>query len=227
MSRVHTNLASALALAVAACGAGIAETPAGFVDAATVVSDLKSDIRYYGDHNFVGEPIDGYVAPKCLLTVEAATALGAVQRDLAVTGLGLKVFDCYRPARAVGHFVRWAKDLDDTKMKSEFYPDVDKSELFEKGYIAERSGHSRGSTVDLTIIDLKSGEELDMGAGYDYFDPLSWPSDMRPTAEQRSNRALLRSVMLANGFKPLKEEWWHFTLKNEPYTDTYFEFEVK
>lgn len=222
------SLFLAAGLCLSACASSQAEQPeTPLINAQEMIPDLALEMRYFGKHNFVGEQITGYNAPVCMLTPEAATALKAVQADLAVTGLGLKAFDCYRPAQAVAHFARWARDLEDKRNKAEFYPEVPKSELFERGYIAERSGHSRGSTMDLTIIDVASGEELDMGAGYDLFDPLSWPSDMRPTAQQRANRALLRAVMLKNGFRPLKEEWWHFTLNDEPFKDTYFDIPVE
>ncbi|MAP95354.1 MAG: peptidase M15 [Ponticaulis sp.] len=204
-----------------------ADRPEGFVNAQTYIHGLQADMRYFGDDNFIGRPIDGYDAPICYLTIEAAEALSKVQAELSGFGLGLKVFDCYRPASAVADFAAWARDLDDEKMKAKYYPEVEKSRLFELGYIAERSGHSRGSTMDLTIIELSTGEELDMGSRYDLFDPLSWPSDPRPTAQQRGNRALIQSVMLSNGFRGIKEEWWHFTLNNEPYPDTYFDFPVK
>jgi D-alanyl-D-alanine dipeptidase len=199
----------------------------GFVNAATVVSGLRVEMRYAGSHNFVGRPINGYEAPVCLLTRQTAEALAAVQRELAATGRGLKVFDCYRPARAVTDFAVWARDLDNQRMKAEFYPNVDKARLFELGYIAERSGHSRGSTVDLTIVDLASGAELDMGTAYDLFDPRSWPSDESVPAAARENRMLLRHTMTAHGFRPLREEWWHFTLEGEPFPETYFDFPVR
>jgi zinc D-Ala-D-Ala dipeptidase len=200
---------------------------AGFVDAATAVPGLVVDMRYAGGENFVGRPITGYEAPVCLLTPEAADALVRVQEQLKGFGLGLKVFDCYRPKRAVADFVVWAKDPADLKRKAQQYPNVDKSRLFELGYIAERSGHSRGSTLDVTLVDWPTGAELDMGSAYDLFDTVSWPGDQTVSAEARSNRMLLQVVMTANGFKPLKEEWWHFTLKDEPYPETYFDFVVR
>ncbi|MAK62497.1 MAG: peptidase M15 [Ponticaulis sp.] len=203
------------------------QKPDGFVNATEYIHGLKSDVRYVGNNNFIGRPINGYDASVCYLTIEAADALAEVQAKLSGFGLGLKVFDCYRPARAVANFASWARDLDDQIMKSEFYPNVAKSRLFELGYIAERSGHSRGSTLDLTIIDAKTGEELDMGSPWDLFDSLSWPSDPRPSVEQRGNRALLQTIMLENGFRGIKEEWWHFTLNNEPYPDTYFDFPIR
>lgn len=199
----------------------------GFIDAAAAVPGLVVDMRYYGSENFVGRRIAGYEAPVCLLTKATVAALAKTQAQLGAFGLGLKVYDCYRPKRAVADFAAWAKDLGDTKRKAEQYPSVDKSKLFELGYIAERSGHSRGSTVDLTLVDLRSGAEIDMGSGYDLFDPVSWPSDQTVGPTARAHRMLLQDVMLSSGFKPLKEEWWHFTLKDEPYPETYFDFVVR
>lgn len=228
---------AALAAVLVVAGCAHAQAPselaagemdrAGFVDAASGVPGLVVDMRYYGAENFVGRRIAGYEAPVCLLTREAASALGRAQEQLKAFGLGLKVYDCYRPKRAVADFAAWAKDLGDTKRKAEQYPNVDKSKLFELGYIAERSGHSRGSTLDLTLVDARTGAELDMGSGYDLFDPVSWPSDQTVGAAARGHRMLLQVVMMDAGFKPLKEEWWHFTLKDEPYPETYFDFEVR
>jgi zinc D-Ala-D-Ala dipeptidase len=187
-------------------------------------------MRYFGDHNFVGEKIDGYERPRCLLSTQAANALAAVARDLDVRGLGLKVFDCYRPQRAVAHFVRWAQKIDDVKRKGEFYPDVDKRNLFKEGYIAERSGHSRGSTLDLTLVlraPTKEASELAMGSPFDFFSPTSWPSDKNVSAQAQDNRALLAAAMTRGGFKPYDKEWWHFTLVDEPFPDTYFDFPVR
>ena len=203
------------------------EIPSGFVDLQKTVPSIVVELRYSGKNNFVGKPIDGYEAQVCYISTPAAVALKSVQEELLAFGLGLKIFDAYRPQRAVDHFVRWAKDLNDTKMKASYYPDVLKSELFDKGYIAARSGHSRGSTVDLTLIDLATANELDMGTGFDFFSPLSWPTSMAVSSQQRVNRLLLRSVMLRHGFRPLAEEWWHFTLANEPYPTTYFDFLVR
>jgi zinc D-Ala-D-Ala dipeptidase len=210
----------------AACAVAPGSRPASFVNAAEEIPGLRVDMRYAGSENFVGRPIAGYAAPVCLLTREAATALAGVQIRLAPFGLGLKVFDCYRPERAVADFARWASDSTDSTRKADYYPDIDKSRLFELGYIAERSGHSRGSTVDLTAVDLASGRELDMGSGYDLFDTLSWPGDPRPLPAQRANRLLLQAMMREAGFRPLKEEWWHFTLEREPFPETYFDFPV-
>jgi D-alanyl-D-alanine dipeptidase len=204
-----------------------APLPPGFVDAGAVVDGLVVDMRYFGDKNFVGERIDGYERARCVLSAPAASALVTVQRDLAARGLGLKVFDCYRPQRAVAHFVRWAQRIDDVKRKREFYPDVDKRDLFKEGYIAERSGHSRGSTVDLTLVRPADGRELDMGSPFDFFSPKSWPSDMTVGAQAQANRALLAAAMTRGGFRPYDKEWWHFTLVDEPFPDTYFDFPVR
>lgn len=216
-----------LALIFGLATSAVAQTrPRAFVDAATVVPGLALEMRYAGSNNFVGRPIAGYEAPVCLLTRQAATALAAVQADLARFGLGLKVFDCYRPTRAVADFAAWARDLNDQARRAEYYPNVDKSQLFALGYIAERSGHSRGSTVDLTVIDLTTRAEIDMGSPFDLFDTRSWPSSDAINAPQRANRLMLQSIMRARGFKPLEQEWWHFTLDHEPYPRTYFNFPV-
>ncbi|WP_345973397.1 M15 family metallopeptidase [Sulfurimonas diazotrophicus] len=208
-------------------GAAAEAVPPDFVDLKAAVPSLRIEARYFGSNNFVGRPVDGYEAPRCYLTRPAAAALKQAEAALAPFGLGLKVFDAYRPQRAVDHFVRWAKDLDDTKMKAAYYPRVDKSVLFKAGYIAARSGHSRGSTVDLTLVDRESGQELDMGTGFDFFGPESWPDSMAVTAQQRANRLLLQRIMTRAGFRPLREEWWHFTLESEPYPDRYFDFPVR
>jgi D-alanyl-D-alanine dipeptidase len=191
------------------------------------IPSVRLDIRYYMANNFVGSRIDGYDAPKCLLTTEAAVALGKVQEQISRRGQSLKIFDCYRPQRAVDHFVRWAKDLTDQEMKSQYYPSIEKGNLFRDGYIAAKSGHSRGSTVDLTIVDLDSNQALDMGTGFDFFDPTSHTASNRIGNLQQDNRMILKSVMEGNGFKNLAEEWWHFTLANEPYPDQFFEFKIE
>ncbi|MBL8546754.1 MAG: M15 family metallopeptidase [Hyphomonadaceae bacterium] len=201
--------------------------PADFVDAASIVPNLRVETRYAAAHNFVGRRIDGYEAPICLLTRQAAEALARAQAELATRGLGLKVYDCYRPQRAVAHFARWAADLTDQTTKPEFYPNVEKSRLFELGYIAERSGHSRGSTLDLTIINLATGAEIDMGTPFDLFDTRSWPTDQTVSPEARANRLMLQTLMRTHGFRPLREEWWHFTLDPEPHPETYFDFLVR
>lgn len=201
--------------------------PPGFVYLEETVPGLVVDLRYYGSDNFVGRRVDGYDHPRAVLTSHAAAALARVQEALRPFGLGLKVFDAYRPQRAVDHFVRWAGDLDDRKTKAKYYPDVAKKDLFKEGYIAARSSHTRGSTVDLTIVAKEAGgavHELDMGSPFDFFSPVSWPTSTAVTPQQRANRALLQSVMNAHGFAPYAQEWWHFTLKEEPFPDTYFDF---
>jgi zinc D-Ala-D-Ala dipeptidase len=227
MRQHHLTLAAVLCAQVT-CGVptGASERSAAFVDSGTVVPGLVADIRYAGSHNFVGRPVDGYVAPRCLLTRPAAEALAAVARDLAPRGLVVKVFDCYRPARAVANFVHWAHDLKDQSAKVEFYPNVDKRTLFRDGYIASRSGHSRGSTVDLTLARAQ-GAELDMGTSFDFFSPRSWTADSSVTPEQHGNRMLLAAAMQRHGFRGYAKEWWHFTLRNEPFPDTYFDFPVQ
>lgn len=204
-----------------------APLPAGFVDAAAVVDGLVVDMRYFGDNNFVGERIDGYERPRCLLSAPAASALAAIQRNLAPRGLGLKVYDCYRPVRAVAHFLRWARKIEDGKRKAEFYPDLDKRDLFRLGYLASRSGHSRGSTVDLTLVRRSDQRELDMGTPYDFSSRRSWTADTSVSRPAQENRALFAQAMIRGGFRPYHKEWWHFTLANEPFPDTYFDFPVR
>ena len=200
----------------------------GFVSVSDVIPDVLLDIRYYSTYNFVGERIDGYEAPIALLTKEAAQALRLVNADLRGRGYRLVIYDAYRPQMAVDHFVRWAEDLSADAMKPIFYPDVDKRELFERSFIARRSGHSRGSTVDLTLLDERSGRLVDMGGPFDFFGELSHPDYTGAlTPAQHANRRLLRDAMLARGFRPLSTEWWHFTLNGEPYPDTYFTFPVR
>ena len=203
------------------------ERPASFVDVASVAPGILIEIRYATAHNFVGRPIDGYEKPICYLTRPAATALARVVADLEPRGLTIKVYDCYRPERAVAHFVRWASNLGDVTMKAEFYPDVDKRTLFRDGYISARSGHSRGSTADLTVARRSDRQALDMGTPFDFFSPRSWPSDRRVSAEAQANRAMLAQAMARRGFRPYDKEWWHFTLRHEPYPQTYFKFPVR
>ena len=198
----------------------------GFVLLSEAVPDAILEIRYYSTYNLVGDRIDGYEQPTALLTKEAAAALRQVSDDLAKKGYRLKIYDAYRPQKAVTHFMNWAKNTGDTRMKTYFYPELDKSVLFAQGYIAERSGHSRGSTVDLTLFDMKTEKEVDMGGTFDYFGKRSHPDFKGVTKAQYANRMLLRRAMLARGFRPLPEEWWHFTLDKEPYPDTYFTFPV-
>ncbi|MDJ0465841.1 M15 family metallopeptidase [Streptomyces sp. H27-C3] len=226
------------------------KAPREFVALRSVAPTIIQEMRYTTGHNFMGEPVDGYREPVCILTGPAAKALQRTQLKLLRRGYSLKVYDCYRPQRAVDHFVRWAKDLDDEVMKQEFYPRVDKSRLFADGYIAEKSGHSRGSTVDLTIVKLSAkptrpyvpGESLtscyapkaerfpdnsvDMGTGYDCFDTLSHTDAPRIGGEQRANRQLLKGSLADAGFVNLPEEWWHYTFKPELFPDRFFDFPV-
>ena len=214
-----------------------------FVSIPEAIPDAILEIRYFSTYNFIGDRIDGYLAPTALLTRAAADSLRAVSDDLMRMGYRLKIYDAYRPQMAVDHFVRWAADQKDQRMKSCFYPDLRKNVLFKQGYIMEKSGHTRGSTVDLTIFDMAAGKEVDMGGTFDWFGPESHPDfcgdpdtgvyDARAgrkrngiTETQFRNRLILREAMLRHGFKPLDEEWWHFTLKNEPFPDTYFTFPV-
>ncbi|MFD4996941.1 M15 family metallopeptidase [Streptomyces buecherae] len=250
-----------LAVGVAALFAVVAAPPAAqasheprapreFVALQDVDPTIRQEMRYVTPHNFVGTRIAGYRQPLCILTAPAARALHRAQRTLLRQGYSLKVYDCYRPQRAVDHFVRWAKDLDDQRMKAEFYPRVDKTRLFEDGYIAEKSGHSRGSTVDLTLVKLPAkptrpyvpGEPLapcyapqaerfpdnavDTGTGFDCFDTLSHTLDPRVVGKQRAHRLLLKGALEKAGFRNLPEEWWHFTYQPEPFPDTYFDFPV-
>ena len=201
--------------------------PEGFALVGEAIPDALLDIRYYTTYNFVGARIDGYEAPVAVLTREAADALKLVSDDMKAQGRRLVIYDAYRPQRAVDHFARWAEDIADTRMKSVFYPDVDKADLFEKGFIARRSGHSRGSTVDLTLLDEATGKLLDMGGPFDFFGELSHPDYAGVTAQQHENRMLLQSAMMKRGFKPLSTEWWHFTLVDEPYPKTFFDFPVR
>ena len=198
----------------------------GFVLLADFVPGIIQEIRYYSTYNFIGDRIDGYEEPVAILTLQAARALKAVTGELNAQGYRMKIFDAYRPATAVKHFVLWGIEDLDQRMKPYFYPDLEKQELFQQGYIAKRSSHSRGSTVDLTLLDMRTGQELDMGSPFDLFSERSHPDSRAVTDEQYENRMFLRNAMLRGGFAPLDCEWWHFTLKDEPYPDTYFEFPV-
>ena len=200
--------------------------PSGFVLLADYVPQIVQEIRYYSTYNFIGERIDGYEEPCALLTIEAARALKAVSSELVVQGYRLKVFDAYRPACAVRQFVLWGIEDQDIRMKPWFYPELEKQALFSEGYIARQSSHSRGSAIDLTLLDMRTGKELDMGSPFDLFSRVSHPDYRGITDEQYENRMILREAMTSHGFKPLAEEWWHFTLEDEPYPDTYFTFPI-
>jgi len=203
------------------------QLPEGFVYANTIIPDLDVELRYYSSNNFVGDTIDGYHANKLIISKPTAEALKLVQSELQQQNLCLKVYDGYRPQQAVNQFMRWAKDLKDTKNKQQFYPDVKKRHLFRDGYIASRSGHSRGSTLDLTIINGNTQEPLDMGSPYDFFGEQSWIDYAHLTETQKQNRQLLQTVMLKHGFRNYPKEWWHFTLRGEPFPNTFFDFEVE
>ena len=207
-------------------GVKLSDDASDFVILSEVVPDAILEIRYYSTYNFIGDRIDGYEEPIALLTEEAAQALAEVSEDLKEEGYRLKVYDAYRPQSAVTMFWTWSKDREDTRMKEYFYPEVDKSDLNMYGYVAKHSGHSRGSTVDLTLFDMDTEKEVDMGSTYDYFGDESHPDYSGITDEQRENRMILRDAMMRHGFKPIATEWWHFTLKDEPYPDTYFTFPV-
>jgi len=222
------------------------EDASEFVTLTDAVPDAILEIRYFGTYNFVGARIDGYLEPTALLTREAADSLRAVCDDVKALGYRLKIYDAYRPQMAVDHFVRWAENIPDTLMRAYFYPDLDKSVLFEREYICAKSGHTRGSTLDLTLFDMASEKELDMGGTFDWFGPESHPdfcgnletfeftgdNSKSPvgrsiTEKQFQNRMILRQAMMRHGFKPFPTEWWHFTLCNEPFPDTYFNFPVR
>ena len=200
--------------------------PSGFVLLADYVPSIIQEIRYYSTYNFIGDRIDGYEEPVALLTKEAARALKSAASEFFVQGYRIKVFDAYRPASAVKHFMLWGIEDTDIRMKPYFYPDIEKQEVFSKGYVAKLSSHSRGSAIDLTLLDMKTGKELDMGSPFDMFSEISHPSYRGISDEQYENRMRLQKVMVRNGFEPIDNEWWHFKLKDEPYSDTYFEFPV-
>ena len=210
-----------------------------FVNLAEAIPDVILEIRYYSTFNFVGTRVDGYLEPVALLTRRAADSLRVVSDELKEQGYRLKIFDAYRPQCAVDHFVRWAADVNDTLMRSYFYPKIAKDKLFDLGFIAKKSGHTRGSTVDLTLFDMTTGKEVDLGGVFDWFGVESHPhfggdpktGRYRPnpniTLEQFHNRMILRQAMLRHGFRAIGSEWWHFTLIDEPFPDTYFTFPVK
>lgn len=201
--------------------------PEGFVYIHKIIPSVHYEIRYAGDHNFIGQPIDGYKKPVALLTTEAAEALKKASESLEAKGYELKIFDAYRPQRAVNMFMAWAKDPEQVEMKKEFYPEVNKRDLFKLGYIASKSGHTRGSTVDLSLVEKATGKEVDMGSPYDFFGPVSHHGTGEITPQQTRNRELLLRAMQDAGFRSYSEEWWHYTLRNEPYPETYFDFPVQ
>lgn len=203
------------------------DIPEGFVYLTDIVPDIIQDIRYYSTYNFVGTRVDGYEAPVAICTLEAAEALKKVSDQMLKQGYILRVFDTYRPQRSVHHLVRWAEDPEDTKNKDVFYPDLEKESIINDGYINPISGHSRGSIIDLTLVDRVTGKELDMGTAFDYFGTKSHHGTGLITKEQTKNREILKDVMVEQGFEPLPQEWWHYSLKDEPYPDTYFDFVIK
>lgn len=216
-----------LAPAATRAATSLDQMPSEFVNVATLIASAEFDVRYAGADNFVGAPVDGYEAPICYLTRPAAEALSRVAEEAARRELRLRIFDCYRPARAVAHFARWAADLADQRTKAAYYPDIEKSDLFAEGYIAARSGHSRGSTLDLTLVEIHGGQELDMGTPFDLFGPTSWTHSDSVSHLARTNRELLAKLMEDEGFLGFEKEWWHFTLVNEPFPDTYFDFPIR
>jgi len=205
---------------------GWAQLPKGFVYVEDVIPSIKVDLRYYSQNNFLGKQVDGYNREVAILSEQGTKALKDVQDELAEHNLSIMIYDSYRPQTAVNHFVRWAKVLNDTVNKRAFYPDVEKRYLFKEGYISSKSGHTRGSTLDITIVDMNTLEPLDMGSPYDFFGKASWVANKNLTAQQRANRMLLQTVMLKHGFRNYTKEWWHFTLRNEPFPETYFDFPV-
>jgi len=203
------------------------QLPKGFVYLNDIDKTIASELRYFTKNNFIGHPINGYHKNCVIVTFQTAQRLKIIQQELLKDSLSLKIFDAYRPQQAVDHFVKWASILEDTLMKKEYYPDIPKSTLFKRGFIASKSGHTRGSTVDLTIINLKTGKALDMGFPYDFFGKESHPFYEKLSKNQKKNRRFLRDIMLQHGFKPYDNEWWHFTLKNEPFPKKYFNFPIR
>jgi D-alanyl-D-alanine dipeptidase len=227
---IFSKVSVLIVFLLTACTPKPEERDKAFVELSAFLPELEIDLRYFGKDNFLGDTINGYEANKCFLTEEAAKALQKVMVEVAKDGYVVKVFDAYRPQSAVDHFMKWAKDPSDTLMKWKYYPELKKERLFPEGYIVEHSGHSRGSTIDLTLVyavGKLQGEELDMGSPWDYFGERSWIEFQDITEEQKRNRAYLQSVMIRNGFIGLKEEWWHFTLEDEPFKDTYFDFPIR
>lgn len=204
-----------------------AKLPENFVYIDQVIPDIILDMRYAGNNNFIGKPITGYLEPKAILTKPAAKALQKVQLELEDMGYCLKIYDAYRPQRAVDQFVEWARNPGDTLMKNQFYPEEKKKDLFNRGFLASRSGHSRGSTLDLTLVEVVTGKEVDMGGAYDFFGEVSRHNYPHVTSTQKKNRELLKNIMSKYGFRPYPKEWWHYTYREEPFPETYFDFPVE
>ncbi|WP_339256425.1 M15 family metallopeptidase [Paenibacillus sp. FSL P2-0136] len=201
--------------------------PGGFVYLDEVIPSAQYEIRYYSENNFTGTRVDGYKAPLAIFSKTAAAALKKVSEDLEQKGYILRVYDAYRPQQAVNHFVRWSQDAGDLKMKAQYYPKLDKRNLFKLGFIAKKSGHSRGSTIDLTLAQKSTGKLVDMGSPYDFFGEISYYNTNLISSTQHANRKLLKDAMVKQGFKPYAKEWWHFTLIKEPYPKQYFNFKVE
>ena len=201
--------------------------PKGFASVKSAIPSIIIDLRYGTTENFTGRIVDGYQKPKAVLTQSTLTALRNAQLKFESYGVGIKLFDGYRPQKAVNDFIAWSNDINDTLQKATYYPNINKVELFDRGYIARRSGHSRGSTVDITLVyttGKNKGKEVDMGGTWDFFGTRSWIESKEISLQQQSNRELLQMVMKAAGFRPYSKEWWHFTLVKEPFPETYFDF---
>jgi D-alanyl-D-alanine dipeptidase len=199
----------------------------GFSYLSEVDESIQQELRYFSSNNFIGKKIDGYKKNTVIISNAAAKALKKVQAELMQMGLSLKVYDAYRPQQSVDHFVKWAKKLNDTLMKQSYYPTIRKSDLFKLGFIASKSGHTRGSSVDLSIVEIKTNKEIDMGSSYDFFGATSYSFHKKLSSRQEKNRMLLRNIMIKNGFKPYDKEWWHYTLVDEPFPNTYFNFDIE
>lgn len=195
----------------------------GFVYLNDIDDSIIVDLKYYSSENFTGRFVDGYLANKAILTNEAGIALSNAQKDFNKLGYSLILYDAYRPQSAVDFFVRWSTNLNDTLFKNLYYPDIKKSNLFQLGYIAYKSGHSRGSTIDVSLVDITTNKEIDMGTIFDYFGIESHTFYDNLTENQKANRLLLYEIMSNNGFQNYSKEWWHYTLKNEPF-QKYFNF---
>ena len=198
----------------------------GFVYLKDIDDSIIVDLKYYSSENFTGRFVDGYLANKAILTNEAGISLSNAQKDFNKLGYTLILYDAYRPQSAVDFFVQWSSDLNDTIFKNKYYPDINKSSLFELGYIAYKSGHSRGSTVDITLVEISSGKEIDMGSPYDFFGFESSHDYENISITQKNNRKLLLDIMTNNGFSSYSKEWWHYTLIDEPFPTTYFDFTI-
>lgn len=216
-----------LFLGLNSCTSREENLPESFVYVQREIPDIIVDLRYFASNNFTGRPVVGYEKPVLIMSKKATQALAKVQKELKKKGYALKVFDAYRPQRSVTSFEVWAKDINDTIAKAEFYPEVDKRDLFTLGYIASKSGHTRGSTIDLSLVNLITGKDVDMGSPFDFFGTISHQDASQITVQQQANRLILKQAMLQFNFKEYQEEWWHFTLKDEPFPETYFDFVIK